>query len=40
MLNKVTEVISFWTPEEGSEQNTQEQASSKYPECQFVGQFY
>ena len=30
MLNRVTEVINFWTPQEGQEQNSTEQAKAKF----------
>ncbi|UPR03287.1 plastid-specific ribosomal protein 3 [Chloropicon primus] len=40
MLNRVTEVINFWTPQEAQEQNTTDQAKAKFPECGFTGTFY
>jgi len=40
MLNRVTEVINFWTPQESEEQNSTEQAQAKFPDCNFVGTFY
>jgi len=40
MLNRVTEVINFWTPQEGQEQNSTDQAKAKFSDCQFVGTFY
>ena len=40
MLNRVTEVINFWTPQESEEQNSTEQAQAKFPDCSFVGTFY
>ena len=40
MLNRVTEVINFWTPQEGQEQNSTEQAKAKFQDCGFTGTFY
>ena len=40
MLNRVTEVINFWTPPEGEEQNDTDQAKAKFPDCDFTGTFY
>ncbi len=40
LLNRVTEVINFWTPPEGGEQNTCDQAKAKFTDCSFVGTFY
>ena len=39
LLNTVTEVINYWTPQENVAQNTGDQAKAKFPDCNFVGQF-
>merc|ERR1719313_3203697 len=35
MLNRVTEVINFWTPAEGEEQKSTDQAKAKFQDCGF-----
>mmetsp|Transcript_7936 Transcript_7936/g.14835 ORF Transcript_7936/g.14835 Transcript_7936/m.14835 type:complete len:184 (+) Transcript_7936:104-655(+) len=40
MLNRVTEVINFWTPAEGEEQKSTDEAKAKFQDCKFVGTFY
>mmetsp|Transcript_7458 Transcript_7458/g.19161 ORF Transcript_7458/g.19161 Transcript_7458/m.19161 type:complete len:201 (+) Transcript_7458:39-641(+) len=40
LLNRVTEVINYWNPQENSPQNSAEQAQQNFPDCKFVGRFY